>query len=139
MLHVKTYVAASRIHGLGLFADEPIAKGQVIWTLEPPIDQLFSREQVERMPQRMRDFLSRYAFCVSDHLVLGGDDDRFTNHSDSPNCVDHHELHALYARRDISRGEELTEDYHEMGRPWDAFQGLVTPEFTGMASRSAAP
>ena len=41
MLHVMTYVAPSSIHGLGVFATIPIAKGTLLWTFEEYFDRRY--------------------------------------------------------------------------------------------------
>jgi SET domain-containing protein len=39
MLLVSTYVAASEIEGVGVFAAAPIRKGTLIWQLNPDFDR----------------------------------------------------------------------------------------------------
>ena len=50
MLLVKTYVAPSAVHGLGLFAAEPIARGACIWRFDPRIDRLYGASEREGAP-----------------------------------------------------------------------------------------
>ena len=90
-----TYVAASPIHGRGLFAAKPIARGTVIGFLE-------GRPSSED---------GHYV------LWLGPDegievlcDLRYINHSDAPNACYYDDL-SVVALRDIEAGEEITHDY----------------------------
>src|SRR3546814_1178092 len=62
MLLVKTYVAPSRIHGLGLFAAERIPRGARIWEFNPVMDRFVSREEFESLPPAARESLRVYAY-----------------------------------------------------------------------------
>ena len=128
MLRVKTYIAQSGIHGVGLFAGAPIAKGSVIWGFDPPVDQRFTPEDVKAMPPEMKTFLSRYAYSDRGTLVLCGDHARFMNHSPQPNCGNDPTRQYTLALRDISEGEELTDDYVTMEDSWEPFAGIIEPE-----------
>ncbi|MFP2906004.1 SET domain-containing protein [Pyxidicoccus sp. 3LFB2] len=128
MLRVKTYIAQSGIHGIGLFAGAPISKGSVVWGFDPPVDQRFTPEDVKGMPQEMKTFLSRYAYSDRGTLVLCGDHARFMNHSPQPNCGNDPTRQYTLALRDIAEGEELTDNYVTMEDSWDPFKGIIEPE-----------
>ncbi|GIL41071.1 SET domain-containing protein [Roseiterribacter gracilis] len=115
MMLVPTYVAASAIHGLGLFAAEPIAAGTIVWRFAPGLDQVIPPERVNDLPAHARAFLDRYAFesaFFPNGLLLSFDDTRFINHADDPN-IDNTGIDSI-ARRDIAANEELTCDYREL-------------------------
>jgi SET domain-containing protein len=115
MLLIKTRVLASPIEGVGLFAAEKVAKGQVVWRLEPGIDLVVPEERVAALPEAARAFFRRYAFpCpfFPGGLLLGFDNTRFVNHAADPN-LDNTGPDTV-ARRDIAEGEELTTDYGEL-------------------------
>jgi uncharacterized protein len=117
MFMVKTRLAPSPIEGLGVFADEDIAKGSIVWRFVPKFDLLIDPEDVPLLPPAVVDHLKRYAYLHDDiqKYVLCGDDARFVNHSDLPNTI------GVYppgegtgldiAMRDIACGEEITSDY----------------------------
>ena len=46
MMLIRTYVAASAIEGVGMFAAEPIARGASIWRLEPDFDRADPDRQI---------------------------------------------------------------------------------------------
>jgi uncharacterized protein len=116
MLLVRTTVGPSTIHGLGVFAAEPIAKGTVVWSFTPGFDLERDLADVETLPELLRERLLHYGY-MDKHLglyVLCCDDARFLNHSDEPNLVTDrsHSRHGVdRAAHDIAIGEELTVNY----------------------------
>jgi SET domain-containing protein len=116
MLLIKTTLDVSRIHGIGLFADQFIPDGTVVWRFSPIIDIRFPESLFESLSEDARKQIKKYSYRErsSGLYVLCGDDARFFNHSDEPNCLDlysEHEGDITVARQDISRGQELTCDY----------------------------
>ena len=115
MLLVKTFLKPSAIHGIGLFAAENIPEGTVVWRLDPSIDVELTEEQIERLAATSRDQIVKYTYLdiVRRTYVLCGDDARFFNHEDAPNCLDYPDDRGgtTVAARDIRAGEELTSDY----------------------------
>ena len=118
MLLVKTRLGVSSIHGIGLFADEFIPKGTVIWKYEPSVDLKLTFPQIEALPESSREQIQKYTYREhhSNMYVLCGDDARFFNHAPAiANCTDVQngslEGDLTLALRDIEPGEELTCDY----------------------------
>jgi SET domain-containing protein len=116
MLLVKTVIKPSSIEGVGVFADEFIAKGTTTWEFDPSFDRIFSKEEFAAFPDYIQKFLQTYAYQskITGGYVLDSDNGRFTNHSDTPNLgkvpVEGKEAYTV-ALRDIRKGEELTLDY----------------------------
>jgi SET domain-containing protein len=116
MLLVRTTLKNSPIHGLGVFAAEPVTQGQQVWAFDPLIDRLLTMAQYQASPAHMQDYLEHYCEFFPDLgiLLLSGDHDRFTNHSDHPNTqvegTSTPEAR-VFAARDIAEGEEITCDY----------------------------
>src|SRR5215213_8734064 len=116
MLLIKTKLDISPIHGIGLFADEFIAKGTVIWKFSHVIDLILKKEQIEELAETAREQIQKYSYrdIHSGLYILCGDDARFFNHSENPNCLDTCRAgkeDITLARRDIPAGEELTCNY----------------------------
>ncbi|MCX7646336.1 MAG: SET domain-containing protein [Rhodobacteraceae bacterium] len=128
MLLVRTTVRQSEIHGLGLFAEEDIPRGTAIWAFDPVLDRIIPEADLARYPAHVADYLETYCeyFPETGVLVLSGDNDRFTNHSDRPNTavvLPNGPEARVIAARDIAAGEEITCDYavircrkHAVGR-----------------------
>ncbi len=118
MLLVRCSVMPSKIHGLGLFADEYIKKGTVTWRFNPKLDILFTQEDIDSFPQHIQEFIDTYSFFSKKKgkYVLSFGDDRFTNHSSIHNNLDsvilpEEEEIIGVANRDIKRGEEILANY----------------------------
>ncbi|MCU0853992.1 MAG: SET domain-containing protein [Rhodobacteraceae bacterium] len=116
MLLVPTSIRQSPIHGLGLFAEEDIPAGTIIWRFEPLVDRLIPEGELDRLPPHVAAYVDIYSEYFPDLgvLVLSGDNDRYTNHSDDPNTevlLPNGPEALVRARRDIAAGEEITCDY----------------------------
>ena len=120
MFLIPTTIGPSPIHGLGVFTAVPIPAGTVIWEFRPEVDLVIPVHLVEAMPEDRGRLLRSYAYLQEPgQLVLCGDNARFMNHSNEPNCDDPDPQRTV-AARDIAAGEELTSDY---GR----FEGDTSP------------
>jgi len=125
MLLVETYVAASGIEGVGVFAATPIKKGTLIWQLAPEFDRLIPADTYGDLPEALQRLLDRYAYPSPDrpgYLVYEVDNGRFMNHADKPN-TDFSKHGGGWAARDIAAGEELTCDYAEFLHDFDFSAG----------------
>lgn len=115
MLLVPTVLKMSKIHGIGVHAAAPIAKGAKLWEFHPGADPVFNETALAALPARMREFVQIYGYphpTEKGTMLLDGDHCRFMNHSDTPN-TDFRSLDSGYALADIAAGEEIVCDYHE--------------------------
>lgn len=118
MLTIKASLKPSKVHGIGLFADEKIIKGSVTWLYDPRFDISFDPQEVEQMPFEQQKLIKRYAYLstISGKYIFSIDDSRFTNHSKDSYNIDvviipgEPEPRGV-ARRDIEEGEELLDNY----------------------------
>lgn len=121
MLLVHTRIAASAIHGVGCFACQSIVSGALVWQFHPRIDLVFTRDEILATPPAFQIFLVQYASkdVGQDRYVYCADNARFLNHAGSPNLVHNAATSAtaMFARRDIAAGEELTLDYQFVDDP----------------------
>jgi SET domain-containing protein len=111
MLCVKTRLGQSEIEGVGLFAAEPIPKGTVVWRYDPRFDLSLDMRDIPADDTIAREWLMRYGYQQTEDpvYIVCGDNARFMNHSDEPNCDDVND--ETVALRDIAEGEEITCDY----------------------------
>lgn len=127
MLLISTYVAPSRIEGVGIFAAEDVAAGALIWRLEPGLDRLFTQEDVETLPAVHRAFVERYGYPYPhdpEITIVELDNGRFMNHSTSPNTR-FTDPDAGFTRVAIAAHEEITCDYSEFDPTFQMLPGRL--------------
>lgn len=118
MLTVKASAQPSKIHGIGLFADQKILKGTIMWKYNSRFDIAYDPEEVKNFPLIQQGQIDRYAYLskVTGRYIYSMDDSRFTNHSSqNPNegsekFPDSEEPCGI-AIRDIEIGEEILVNY----------------------------
>lgn len=131
MLMVKTRLGPSDIAGIGLFADQDIAKGTVTWRFMPAYDRLLTQAEIEALPEPARSSILEHVYLNAESglFVLCADNARFMNHADDPNTAGVHQPGAIagydVATRDIRAGEELTCDYRTFDAHVDVKLGTV--------------
>ncbi len=134
MMLVRTYVAASPIEGLGVYADEFIPAGTLLWQLHSNFSVTFSLADIEAMPPHTREYIYRYSFphlkMGEGFMVLELDNGRYMNHTDAPN-TDFTAFDRGYAIRDIHAGEEITCNYYEFD---PTFHGEFIPPCKAQAA-----
>lgn len=108
-------VRRSGVHGLGVFAAKPIAKGTRI--IEYVGERVSHDEADRRYEEKDANDSHTFLFIVDSKTVIDagtdGNDARFFNHSCDPNCESTVEKKRVFieAIRDIEPGTELTYDY----------------------------
>lgn len=125
MFLIATRVGRSAIHGVGVFAGEPVAAGQVVWRFHPPFDQVIPEESLVDLPPAVAAYLETYSYRSTDlagKLVLSGDHAKFLNHSDDPNTGER--PFESVALRAILAGEEITCDYGAFCTGWTGFESF---------------
>src|ERR1700687_6242896 len=111
-------VRESRVHGRGVYATRPIAKGTRIIEYT---GKRMSREDAPNDPDSPHTF--NFGLDNGEVIVpeIGGNEARWINHSCQPNCEaieEDDERVFIYALRDLRPGEELFYDYAlEMDEP----------------------
>ena len=113
---IRTRVAPSLIHGLGLFTVEPVAKGTPIWRFESDFDRTLSPDEFAALPQLARDHTRWFSFVepANGNRILSGDHACFMNHSATPNTgarTTASEPITTITLRDLAANEEITCDY----------------------------
>jgi len=117
MIHIKYKLNKSNLHGIGLFTDEDIKRGQLIYSASPLLDVNITREQFNSLDEKEKNELRWWGFWDEANNVWHSDFDvsRFINHSFNATLTQNpkHKDTYLIATRDISAGEELTQNYLE--------------------------
>jgi len=125
MYTVKTKIGPSEIHDIGVFADQFIKEGTIVWIPTPGLDLELTEEQVNQLPELAKEYVLKYAYksFKCGNYILCFDNTKHTNHSYNPTIADvrTNELgeDCDIALKDINIGEELTLDYRTMDLDFD--------------------
>jgi hypothetical protein len=113
MLTIKTKLDKSSIAGIGLFADQDILKGEVVWKMNSLSVLKITPNEYNNLSRTEKDFIQEKDYFWADedgNYMIPIDDSRFINHSCNPNIIDLDD-NTCVASKDIKREEELTIDY----------------------------
>lgn len=117
MIRVKYKLDTSVIHGIGLFVDEDIKKGDVVYTSSPLLDLNLTQEQFDSLSEQEQKEVRWWGFfdTASNRWHVDFDVSKFINHFSEGNLTQDsaHTDAYLVAVRDIRKGEELTQNYLE--------------------------
>lgn len=124
MMLIPTYVKASAIHGVGIFASQRIAAGTLIWETNETLDLMIPESKLPELPEAARRVIDIHGYpsvMKPGYYVLEFDNGRFMNHSDAPN-TDFTTHVQGFALRDIEKDEELTSNYAEFLPAFDGYK-----------------
>jgi len=131
MIHIAYTLKTSELHGVGLFADEAIKQGQLVYTASPLLDLNITQEQFDSLDQREKDEILWWGFFDQPSGMWHVDFDvsKFINHSYDATLRqdERHDEAYLVATRDIASGEELTQNYLEFETEEDLARRGITP------------
>lgn len=119
MIIIKYKLKPSKIHEIGLFADENIKKDKVVFESIKQFVSTWTKNEFVKLDSYTKRYIEHYgSFSDADNLWhLNHDDIRFCNHSIQNNNISRRNLktknYQLIAMCDIKRGEELLQDYNE--------------------------
>jgi SET domain-containing protein len=117
MIHIKYKLRASDFHGIGLFTDQEIKKGELIYTASTLLDLNITQEQFDSLHQNEKDEILWWGFFdePSQKWHVDFDVSKFINHSKEATVTqdENHDEAYLVATHDIKAGDELTQNYLE--------------------------
>jgi len=117
MLQIAASVGASEVHGSGLFAQNFVPKGTVIWRFDPNTAIKMSVEDFTasclKLPFDEQVKWVQHSYLKDGVLFRVLDDSKFINHLPSKKNVALSNWKEEVALKDIHPGEELFEDYHD--------------------------
>ena len=127
---IKTKVGPSTVKGvdLGGRRDEFIPKGTTTWRFMPGLDIIVPEDILLQLSEASRTSFLNYCYVdkFTKHFILCFDNERFINHSKTPNIrqsdVESETDGTEIAGRDIKKGEEMFCDYEEFD--FDAYRKL---------------
>lgn len=118
MLIIPTYIASSKIHGMGVFTNVDVKKDTVVWEFNDAVDQKFSDTEFNRMvgwlSKENADKFRSWTYYENGIWMLCGDNAKFFNHSENdPTTQERHGIMYTTAKRDLKVGDELTCNYKD--------------------------
>jgi hypothetical protein len=117
MMHIIHKISASKIQGIGLFADQDIIAGSLIYTPSPLLDVDITQTQFETLTTEEQKSIKYYGYWnkKTQKWHVAFDAIRILNHGDAGTAnVSQGEDMVMRAIRNISTGEELLQDYLEI-------------------------
>lgn len=117
MIHIKYKLDKSDFHGIGLFTDEDLQKGQLVYTASPMLDINISEDEFDSLDDKEKKEIKYWGFWDAGNNVWHVDFDvsKFINHSSTPTATQssEHKDTYLITTRDLKKGEGLTQNYLE--------------------------
>ena len=107
---VKVRIQPSKVHGVGIFAIQPIKKGEKLHLDDMPVMYTLRYDDFSKLTDAVRELLlAQWPQVVngSNFLYPTAKLTAYCNHSDTPNIDAVNDV----ALEDIAVGVELTEDY----------------------------
>ncbi|PLX50562.1 MAG: hypothetical protein C0613_03685 [Desulfobulbaceae bacterium] len=118
MLKIKTYLDRSQVHGIGLFAGEPIRANQEVWSFDAMVDLVFDLEYWRSMAQSLApasfNQVRQLAYKEDNVVYMCLDNAQFMNHGGrEANVANRKAGNTMVALCDIPVGRELLCNYFE--------------------------
>ncbi len=110
LMEADIIVKASKIHGMGVFANRNFKKGEIVINYHL---QRLTKEEFDHLPKSERHFTAKENGVI--YLFLPPE--RYVNHSCDPNADPNLKEKFDFAIKDIKKGEEITVDYRKDGVP----------------------
>ncbi len=117
MIHIKYIVKESGVHGIGLFTEQMIQKGELIYTPSPLLDLDLTVQDFLTLTDSEKEEVRYYGYFNKKHKKwhVAFDMIRILNHgAGSAANVTQDDDMILIAKRCILKGEELLQDYAEI-------------------------
>jgi hypothetical protein len=82
MMHIKCKLDKSPLHGVGVFTEENVKKGNVIYTESPLLDVNITKEQFDSLTEKEKGEVGYFGFWIEDRKVWHVDFSiiKFVNH-----------------------------------------------------------
>lgn len=132
MIHIHYKLLPSDLQGMGLFANQAVKAGEIIYTASPLLDLNITQQQFDSLDQKEKDEVLWWGFFdePSQRWHVDFDVSKFINHSYDATVTQHagHDEAYLIASRDIAPGEELTQNYLEFESQDDLQRRGILPK-----------
>lgn len=117
MIHISYKILSSKTHGIGLFVNQDLKAGDLVYTPSPLLDVDITQEEFEGLTPNEQREVKYYGYWnkKTNKWHVAFDAIRILNHgtSDVANVTQDDNM-VMTAKRDIQSGEELLQDYVEI-------------------------
>lgn len=117
MIHVAYKIKSSQTHGIGLFTEQDIKPGDLIYTPSPLLDADITPKEFESLSLNEKKEVMYYGYFnkKTNKWHVAFDSIRILNHGagDAANVTQDEDM-VMTAKKDIVKGEELFQDYIEI-------------------------
>jgi hypothetical protein len=116
---VKTYLDKSRLHGIGVFANQFIPKGTKVWEFTEGFDLIVSEDSFLKLTNIQKNAIMFYGYKEKKNkkIIFCIDNAHHFNFSENPNTASKNDSGnddiSSYALYDIHIGDELTYSIEE--------------------------
>lgn len=114
MIHIRYKIKNSDTHGIGLFADQDIQAGDLIYSPNPLLDVDITKDEFDALSEQEKKEVMYYGYFheKGNKWHVAFDMIRILNHGAGENAnVTQDENMVMTAKRAIHKGEELLQDY----------------------------
>ncbi len=117
MIHIKYKLDKSDKHGIGLFTEENLQSGQLVYTASPLLDLNITQKEFDSLTKAEQQEILWWGFFDNSLQKWHVDFDvsKFINHSKNATLTpkDTNTDAYLVTTREVQKGEELTQNYLE--------------------------
>ena len=117
MMHINYKLDKSDHHGIGLFTNEDLESGQLVYTASPLLDLNITQEEFDSLSAAEQKEVQWWGFFdePTQKWHVDFDVSKFINHSTEATLTqdESHSDAYLVTTRKIEKGEELTQNYLE--------------------------
>jgi len=117
MIHIKYKIDKSKIHGVGLFTEQDIKSGDLIYTPNALLDINLSEQEFESLTPEEKKEVEYYGYFnkKTSKWHVAFDMIRILNHGGEENAnITQDDEMVMTAKKDILKGQELLQDYKEI-------------------------
>jgi hypothetical protein len=114
MILIDYIIKPSQLGGLGIFSNQLVNVGQIVWKNNSDSEMIISAEKFDVCSEYLKSIFRRYGYKTKgrDEWRLPLDDSRFFNHSLNPSIVEN-ENGDYISISQINVGDEVTCNYKE--------------------------
>ena len=117
MILIDYEIKSSQVHGGGMFTKQDITKGDLIAKASPLLDVDITVDVFDKLEEKEKEEMLYWGFYDEPRGLYHCDFDntKFINHSKEGNVTQDETYQDMYliAKKNISKGEELTQNYLE--------------------------